>query len=347
MFVSKTKLFLYSFICFSSLVVNPFIFAYPDESCDIAPLNCTNAGSACDANSNCLYSHCIDGICKPNNFGSRCYSDDDCWGFQYGPSPICYGDICSPFVPPGDSCSTSPGGPLCEFGNEYCISGRCAPLNLGDVCTSTYQCGVDGYCKGNFQDPSHCFKRPTLGEVCDSFSPCDQGLACLGRCTFDRDLGQPCDRYNAITCKPGLYCSFLDQLCYENPPKELNYCNEESSNCEFPCACKPGISRPICPLDGSNQFWAMTRSVPLESCARIHNCSNPIASYDSISIPVVPGSCLYDFCLQEFIDYISNYCQSLAFDPPSECFSAPSFYFDGGIPVYFKSNLHSNSTFIN
>ena len=319
----------YLFVLFV-LVSIPFITAGTSDSpgiCDVDFLDCPNAGHPCDDQTECYLSQCVDGVCLPHNFGSQCFRDADCWSYLPGDPPICYGDICSPLVFPGDSCSTSAGGPLCANGNDHCISGRCTALWTGDVCTASWQCGAEGYCADYFANNYHCAILPTLGEPCFSSSRCADGYVCMERCTYRRNLGQPCSLYITYSCEPGLYCSYSDTLCHENPPSVLKYCDENTSDCE--CTCKPGDPTPVCPTITEDAFWSMIRSNALDVCASDHSCT---ATYDMnryTGFPVVPGSCLYEHCLPEFIDYLSNYCHVLSIYWLDTCYASLSFYFGG------------------
>lgn len=149
---------------------------------------------------------CVDAVCRPimgdGSFCSPCTSSGDCSGdsacLGYAPGTGYCGTRCSGAgdCPPGGQCVNTDAGPFCVG----VVDGRLSCDFEAGGCSS------DADCPGQRCNPTtrECEDIPPtgadLGEPCDGNVDCLSGICSVGACS------EPCDGFNAGSCRGGFYC---------------------------------------------------------------------------------------------------------------------------------------------
>eukprot|EP01121_Diplochlamys_sp_Union-15-3_P016064 TRINITY_DN5400_c0_g1_i2.p1 TRINITY_DN5400_c0_g1~~TRINITY_DN5400_c0_g1_i2.p1 ORF type:complete len:378 (+),score=52.37 TRINITY_DN5400_c0_g1_i2:68-1135(+) len=182
---------------------------------------------------------CENGVCvspEPlQNRGSICNLDADC-GYYVSPNKVIYNAL-------------------------YCFNGACdldGYLNIGDDCTSDYQCS-NGVCSSgkclqtigscsSFGDSCEwgyycanqtCIKQQSVGQACFDSSECEFPAICVPDCSSDQSAakcvlpfsllkGETCS-LDFPLCEFGLSCSYSTETCVYPEDEVTSLCTSGSS----------------------------------------------------------------------------------------------------------------------
>jgi len=165
-------------------------------------------------------------------------------------------------------------------GDRECIEGICqVPTyvykELGETCTSEYECDTDAYCDGV------CVSLPTENESCEMFDACVSGLYCAAPdqlCRPEPVLNEPCGSAVGTSypwCGPGLACNAAT-------PESSGICVmvvvvEPGASCSTPALRCPSGTICSCTDDACVQKFCAQESLLGEPCGDgVNACAPPL-----------------------------------------------------------------------
>ena len=195
-------------------------------------------GGACITDVGCAVGWvCQSGVCAaPAPDGAACVEEGDC-----SKGLTCRDGVCAPALPSGEACP----GVGCGA-DATCVptadARACAPLaTLGETCESWDAC-ADGLLCDFLQTPGVCVPAPTAGEPCPLGTCADDATCVQGVCAARAPLGEPCGG-TYLGCEDGAACDLTTGLCAPLGGEGDACLGDER-------ACAPGL---LCdPLGSSN-----------------------------------------------------------------------------------------------
>jgi hypothetical protein len=316
----------------------------PGFHCDYTCKPDLEDGYSCDEDSDCISSHCENGVCCL--LGFCCLADGDCQELFASP-PVC-DDLAA--------CQGSRQDAACV--DFVCSSAAGIPDDSAcTAATPAQPCGTfaDVWCNGEeVQAPSQCQQQ------CETDNQCDDGYACvLQQCLLKKLDGQSCETHNICDsghCQNGYCCQDGDccKVGAECPPQYTieAFCSDEATcqGIRMDATCQASMCGSIGPIDDDsacgvgtlaqtcapypdlmcNGGPAQAPPICASACTEDQQCGAQAHCDDVCKADLPDGfscdedsDCASEHCANDFCCGTGDCCGVVA-DCPDEYFSPPA-----------------------